>query len=125
MVETLKERIQTIHRTVSGRFIEKSDRGEDWQMPPSDYDGSQIIRDDCDGFCLAVRTLLRQRYIPSRLVYCEVEGVGHLVVEVQGWILDNRQPVVMANTLLKARGYRFKRISGYLPGEPWHEIIFN
>src|SRR5690606_6381064 len=103
-------------------FVEKRDHGENWRMPPDDYNGNQLIKDDCDGFCLAVRTLLRKANIPNRLVYCEINGSGHLVVEVNGWVLDNRQNTVVANTLLKIMGYKFLRISGFMPGDPWHLI---
>ena len=67
------------------------------------------------------RVLLRDAGINNRLVYCEVNGSGHLVVEVQGWILDNMQQTVVANTLLD--NYRWLRISGYQAGDPWREII--
>ena len=115
-----------IFRLVKSNFNFTKDRGlEDWQMPPSGYDGKQTISDDCDGFCLACRKLLRERGILSRLVYCEFEErgrtQGHLVVEVNGWILDNRQESVIANTGLS--DYRWLRISGYEPGEHWREII--
>lgn len=116
-IETLK----TVHALVIKHFVETPDEGEHWQMPPAGYSGKETIRDDCDGFCLACRTLLRKLQIPSRLVYCEIEGGGHLVVEVDGWILDNRQHTVVANTLLT--DYRWLRISGYQPGDPWREII--
>jgi predicted transglutaminase-like cysteine proteinase len=121
-VEVIKTTLDRIHRQVLARFIEKRDRAENWQMPPDTYDGSQVVKDDCDGFCLAVRTLLRKANIPSRLVYCEIAGSGHLVVEVNGWVLDNRQTIVVANTLLKVLGYKFLRISGFMPGDPWHII---
>jgi hypothetical protein len=42
-------------------------------------------------------------------------------VEVDGWILDNRQRTVVANTLLSH--YRWLRISGYAAGDPWREIV--
>jgi len=113
--------LNIIHSQVLKHFIETADQGEHWQMPPPNYSGTQTIRDDCDGFCLACRTLLRKQGIKSRLVYCEIKGGGHLVVEVDGWILDNRQRTVVANTLLT--NYRWLRISGYEPGEPWREII--
>ena len=118
--EQLKLKLDAIHRQVSKRFKFWRDRGEQWTMPPEDYDGSQTITDDCDGFCLACRVLLRKAGIPSRLVYCEHSRGGHLVVEVQGWILDNRENSVRANTSFT--DYRFLRISGYEPGDPWRLI---
>lgn len=119
---SLRARINRVFHRVKNHFIEKSDRTEHWQMPPPGYTGEQWLRDDCDGFCLACRALLRQQGIPSRLVYCEINaGSGHLVVEVQGWILDNRQRTVVPNKLLD--NYRWRRISGFEAGDPWREII--
>jgi predicted transglutaminase-like cysteine proteinase len=117
----LKSELQYIHRTVSKHFVQANDIGESWDMPPPGYNGHQWLRDDCDGFCLACRVLLRDMGIASRLVYCELGRSGHLVVEVQGWILDLRQRGVVANTLLPH--YRWLRISGYEAGDPWREII--
>ena len=120
-MDTLRDQLQNVHHTVSKHFIQASDVGESWDMPPSDYTGQQWLRDDCDGFCLACRVLLRKMGIASRLVYCEYGRIGHLVVEVQGWILDLRQRGVVPNTLLSR--YRWLRISGYEAGEPWREIL--
>ena len=114
--------LKQVFGLVKGHFQGWPDRGEVWKMPPTSYDGNSPIRDDCDGFCLACRVLLRKRAIRSRLVYCEVRGMGHLVIESNGWILDNLQPSVVPNTLLTALSYRWLRISGYQPGEPWREI---
>jgi hypothetical protein len=115
--------LSAIHKRVLANFIYRNDRQESWLMPPPDYDGSQKITDDCDGFCLAVRTLLRKQNIASRLVYCELKGRGHLVVEVQGWVFCNLQDDIRSNSLLISKGYRFKRISGFEPGEPWRVVI--
>ena len=121
MSDKLLQQLKTIFHRVSSHFQQWPDQHEHWQMPPAGYDGRQMLRDDCDGFCLACRVLLRQWGIANRLVYCEIDGSGHLVVEVEGWILDNRQRTVVANTLLDH--YRWLRISGYEAGEPWREII--
>lgn len=117
----LRQQLQYVHQTVSKHFVQQDDIGERWDMPPEDYTGRQWLRDDCDGFCLACRALLRKMGIASRLVYCELGRSGHLVVEVQGWILDLRQTGVVANSLLSR--YRWLRISGYEAGDPWREII--
>ena len=109
----------------SFRFKDDDENAEHWQMPPPGYDGQQLLRDDCDGFCLACRTLLRQADIPNRLVYCEIYELGryfgHLVVEVEGWILDVRQVNVVPNTTLV--NYKWRRISGFEPGDPWCEVV--
>ena len=117
----LRSQLKEVFHRVLSNFHGREDKREHWQMPPPDYNGNQILRDDCDGFCLACRVLLRKLGIANRLVYCEVDGAGHLVVEADGWILDNRQHTVVANTLLE--NYRWKRISGYEPRDPWREII--
>jgi len=119
--ETLRLQLKSVFHRVINNFHGKTDKSEHWQMPPENYDGSQTLRDDCDGFCLACRVLLRKLGIANRLVYCEVEGSGHLVVEAEGWILDNRQQTVVANTFLT--NYQWKRISGYEARDPWKEII--
>lgn len=120
---SLPDQLKSVFHRVKGHFVEWSDRGERWDMPPPNYDGTQFLRDDCDGFCLACRSLLHKLNINSRLVYCEVAGIGHLVVEVRGWILDNRQNTVIANTVLSKQNYRWLRISGFSSREPWREIV--
>lgn len=81
---------------------------------------SGVLRGDCDDFALACRHLLWEHEIPNRLVLCLTEeGEGHLVCEVQGWILDNRQTRVMPRDLLK---YKWISISGYNVGDSWLEI---
>lgn len=123
--EQLRSRLIEIFVRVKDNFVFKEDRGgENWKMPPEGYNGTQMLRDDCDGFSLACRCLLRSANIPSRLVYCEVRhrgrDFGHLVVEVEGWILDNRESTVVPNTVL--HDYTWLRISGYSPKQSWYEI---
>lgn len=51
---------------------------------------------DCEDFALACRDQLEQRVIHPDLVFCRTEdGSGHLVLHVEGWILDNRHKWVM------------------------------
>lgn len=126
MNDALLLQLQTIFRQVKNNFEFKKDIGiEQWTMPPRNYAGKQLIKDDCDGFCLACRVLLRKQNIPNRLVYCEVEhrgrSYGHLVVEASGWIIDNRQDHVLPNTYLEE--YRWLRISGFERGDEWREIV--
>lgn len=115
--------LKAIHALVLKHYRHTPDRVEQWTPPPKSFNGRQLLYDDCDGFCLAVRKLLREQGIPSRLVYCEIERGGHLVVEVEGWILCNRQPTVIANAVLRKLKYQFKRISGYEAGQPWREVV--
>ena len=128
MIENLRAELARTFNLVKNNFVFTEDYGlESWKMPPAEYNGRQLIRDDCDGFCLACRSLLRKANIPSRLVYCKVkEGsktYGHLVVEAQGWILDNLQPFVLPNTSIYLLDYHWLRISGYEPGDEWYEVV--
>ena len=121
-----KAQLLRIFRLVKNNFVFVKDRGrENWEMPPADYNGKQLIKDDCDGFCLACRSMLRDANIANRLVYCELEErgrtYGHLVVEVEGWILDNRRNNVVPNSCIY--DYRWLRISGYEAGDNWRKIV--
>jgi predicted transglutaminase-like cysteine proteinase len=54
------------------------------------------------------------------LVHCVVGDEGHhLVLEVEGWVLDNRYKWVMNRDDLD---YKWVRISGYEKGDKWHRI---
>ena len=75
---------------------------------------------DCDDFASMCVMLLRKQGIPARFVFCRMEdGGGHLVAEVNGWILDNREPEVARRDDLP---YEWVCISGYQPGEDWKSI---
>lgn len=80
-----------------------------------------IIRGDCDAFALAARRELRAQGIhDARLIYCLTEtNQAHLVCEIKGWILCNRQSHVARRDNLN---YRWIKISGTQPGEPWRLI---
>jgi predicted transglutaminase-like cysteine proteinase len=95
---------------------------ERWEDPK--YIAQQIeagaIKGDCDNFALACRYILNQARVPNRIAMCVTEtGEGHLVCEAEGWILDNRQTRVRSWGELP---YQWIKISGYKPGQPWHEI---
>lgn len=84
------------------------------------------VKGDCDAFAMMCWMACRKSKIKARLVFCTV-GIlggndGHLVCEANGYILDNRMPVVMTNTdLEKNYAYVFISKSGYEPGEQWTE----
>jgi len=64
--------------------------------------------------------LARQQGMPARFVLCLTEASeSHLVAEVAGWVLDNRQPDVMRRDDLP---YTWLAISGFAAGDPWHVI---
>ena len=51
---------------------------------------------DCEDFALWCRDQLEAKGIHPDLVFCRTEdGGGHLVLHVDGWILDNRYKWVM------------------------------
>jgi predicted transglutaminase-like cysteine proteinase len=52
---------------------------------------------DCEDFGLWCREQLKQRGIAADLIYCKTEtGGGHLVLHIDGWIIDNRHGWVMS-----------------------------
>ncbi len=116
------------HRRVKRGFNWISDKDqfdkiEDWRVPrnPDDVD------DDCDGHCLAVRFLCDKAGIVTHLVYCKLDGVGHLVLEHEGWISDHSLFVVHANTELEAKPntfgtYRWISRSGEKRNDQWIDL---
>jgi len=124
-----KKDLQHILAWVQWRFDYTSDilqRGvpEHWidtdELAALDTAGRDTFKDDCDGHALACRYQCRKLGIPNRLVFCQTETGGyHLVLEVDGWILDNRYKRVMARDDVL---YRWIKMSGFEKGDPWHEI---
>jgi predicted transglutaminase-like cysteine proteinase len=124
MEDRLLITLKRIHRKVLDRFTYKTDleqygENEKWVMP----DSIRVVG-DCEDFALACRRLCREEGINnSRLVVCTVEtGEGHCVLEVDGWILDNRCQRVVSRDFLENKGYKWLAISGYSPGDDWHNI---
>ena len=73
---------------------------------------------DCEDFSIFCREDLKQQDIDSDLVYCKTEtNEGHLVVHVEGWILDNRHDWVMRQEDLP---YTWLRLGK--PDGTWYEI---
>ena len=73
---------------------------------------------DCEDFALHCRQQLKRKGIQSDLVYCKTEtNEGHLVVHVEGWILDNRHNWVMRQDDLP---YTWLRLGK--PDGTWYEI---
>ena len=113
-----KGELDNIFQLVMSRFEYTADLREHWAS--SDELDDETLRDDCDGFALACRKICREMGIESRLVYCKTEtGGGHLVLEHEGWILDNRQDRVKSRSMLP---YTWISMSGYNKGDPWHKI---
>lgn len=77
---------------------------------------------DCEDFALWCRERLELVGVESDLIYCRTEdNIGHLVLSVDGWILDNRCSEVMANTSLVEAGYKFLKLAR--PDGTWLEIV--
>lgn len=75
---------------------------------------------DCDDFASLAVMLARQQGLPARFVMCLTEASeSHLVAEVGGWVLDNRQGDVVRRDDLP---YVWVAISGFKSGEAWHVI---
>lgn len=118
--EFLQEVLDFNHR----RFSYTSDRK---QFDVGDY-WNELVPDeghfegDCDDFAIACRNRianLRPELNP-RLLDCFTETGGrHLVCYADGWVLDNRHKMIQDWTKL---GYRWVRISGINPGDPWRSI---
>lgn len=119
--------LKAIHKSVYDRFVYSSDervwnKSEHWenynQIPDEGY-----IYGDCDCFALACRKECRKQNIPSRLVFCAVnvngEWIGHLVLESDGWILENNQTTIKPSQDID---YAWLYISGYERGDPWRYI---
>jgi predicted transglutaminase-like cysteine proteinase len=129
--EEIKKIAIDVHHLIFSNFTYKTDKKqygviEKWIMPNADYDGSQKLIGDCEDFALAARKLLREKGIETRLVHCNDEtGEGHMVLSVNGWIIDNRQKKVLSNTKMIKLGYEFLNISGTENGEAWHQLKRN
>ncbi len=123
-----KRQARLVHALIMKNFTYVTDEKqygkiEHWVMPEDSYTGREPLVGDCEDFALAARKLLRDRGIKSRLVACQDEtGAGHLVLEMDGWIIDNRQLKLCSNRSLQKKGYRFLAISGYRSGETWHKL---
>ncbi len=130
---TVRERdLQEIKNYVGWRFNYTSDQ-EQRGMPEHWVDMDELayldeaarkgFKDDCDGHALAARYQCRKVGIPSRLVFCLTDkndwNSGHLVLEVEGWIIDNISTWVCLRDDLD---YKWISCSGFNKGDPWHEI---
>lgn len=113
--------LSDIFLSVKQRFSGDSDlnlygKREYWESPDELQDSGKIVG-DCDAFALACRKICRERGIKSRLVHCITDkGMQHLVLESNGYVLDNLQNRVIRNSDLN---YTWIRMSGYNSGDPW------
>jgi predicted transglutaminase-like cysteine proteinase len=131
---TLEETVRAVHSWVTDRFLYIPDevrwkdaptehfsaQGDHWETDAEildELDRKNWISGDCDAFAKLCWMALRKLEVPSRLVFCITEnGVGHLVCEASGWILDNRQGAAVPRQDLS---YRWIAKSDFLPGGQW------
>ena len=120
--------LNRIHQAALSKFQYVSDQSrfntqEHWMVPDElkvDLQCDGTVFGDCDDFAAYCVMECRQQNIPARFVMCRCEnGELHLVCESDGWILDNRQPIVCRQDDLP---YQWISISGFKPGDPWHSI---
>lgn len=75
---------------------------------------------DCDDFASLAVMLARQQGLPARFVLCMTEtDECHLVAEIDGWVIDNRQPDAVRRDDLD---YTWLAISGFNAGDSWSAI---
>ena len=122
-VDTPSLILSKIHKQVISRFKYISDEEqqgmvEHWQFPVEEG----LILDDCDGFAIACRKLVKDlTHYDTRLILCTTEdGEYHLVCAVGDFILDNRFPFPTRKDILERLGYNFKYCSGLHAGEFWN-----
>lgn len=89
--------LSDVHFDVMSRFIYTSDRNrygkkEYWARPDESLGEDGKIRGDCEDMAIWCKTKCEEKGInDGRLVVCKTETGGHhCVLEVRGWILDNR-----------------------------------
>jgi predicted transglutaminase-like cysteine proteinase len=79
------------------------------------------VKGDCDDFAELCVHPLREKGLPARFILCLTETKeAHLVAEVDGIILDNRQ---VYPTPIDFLPYTWLACSGEKPEQPWHIII--
>ncbi len=113
-----------IHGDLKQRFVYVSDRdrygkSEYWARPNESEAPDGKIYGDCEDFALAAQQKCLEAGIQhSRLVVCRVpEGGGHCVLEVEGFILDNRMKGVVSH---KDLDYKWLKIQDH--NGDWRKI---
>lgn len=103
--------------------LDRAHTGHTYVQDPAQYQRPEhwtvSLVGDCEDFALWCRKELALQGIASDLVYCLTEqGEGHLVLSVDGYILDNRHRWVMRRDDLD---YRW--ISLGKPNGTWFAVI--
>lgn len=118
VAEKILTRLNAGFRYVSD--LEQFGRKEHWRSAVDAVRKKAVWRDDCDGFALTAAQLAVEDYgVPEKdvtLVYCTVDGAGHLVCFISGkdetWVIDNRSTAVWS-----PRQVKYNWISGLTIGE--------
>jgi predicted transglutaminase-like cysteine proteinase len=126
-MELLYDTLKKVFEEEISRFIYKTDQAV-YKMPDKWIDEKDIplipnkFIGDCEDFALACRKNLRNLNINhSRLVLCLTkEHEYHMVLEIEGWILDCLQTSVISR---QKTGYGWIMISGENPGDPWRSLV--
>ena len=124
-MDDLFQTISNIQRKVYNHFTYQTDQEqygtiERWVMPSEAYTGSTAIVGDCEDFALACRKLCREAGLPTRLIFCAVDGEGHCVLECNGWIFDCNYDSIKNRDELN---YTWMYISDFEPTGKWFKII--
>ncbi|WP_455233116.1 transglutaminase-like cysteine peptidase [Geopseudomonas aromaticivorans] len=107
-------------------FIHMSDerlyfQKEDWRAPIDLMQQGDNLFGDCEDYALAARAMLLKRGIKSRLIYARTgNGVGHVITEVDGWVIDNRMSRIATRADLL--GYQFFTMSEPNLGFNWRTV---
>lgn len=105
----LEDQLQDVLNRAHAEHVYRYDRdlygvNEHWEIG---------LEGDCEDFALWCRQELKQIGIHADLVYCKVEtGEGHLVLHVEGWVLDNRHKWVMRQEDLPYEWLRMNDANG-------------
>ena len=125
--KTLQKILMDVHFRFDYTYDADQYGGEHWpdvEMLKNAPEGRGEFKDDCDGFALMCRAKCRELGIKSRLVFCRTsDGTGHLILEVEGYLLNNMHKWVM--TADELYDWEFLRISGFEAGDPWHKIVMD
>lgn len=119
------EQLIAIQQNVYNRFIYTSDQDqygveEEWADIPNELLTSGTIRGDCDDYARICMLKAQQAGYDARLIYCKVDGVGHLICEVadsefcQAFYFDNCNSTLV--NFRQIRSYNFILTS------PWNPV---
>lgn len=122
MVKELKK----IHTKAWNKFryatdLQNHGKLEHWNYPEEDFLGR--ITGDCEDYALYCRKKCRKAGYKTRLVLCYTEtGEFHCVLEISGYIMDNRHRELQTINSIVELGYKLVATSGYEPGDTWNLI---